>query len=242
MTILLGALLLIVTPTALRGQERDTRPQPPTLQVTGIGIVDREPERANVLLAVESLESTARQASQANATKMDAVMAALRGLGITPPRVKTISYYLQPEYASERGGREPRIVGYRAVNMVQVRVDTITRVGAVIDGAIGAGANRVANLSFELRDPDAAWLEAHRIAISKARAQAEVVAAAAGQRLGPPLTIHTSPQEIPYERFRVLRATATMAPPPAPPPPTPIEPGMVTSIARVTITYRLDQP
>jgi uncharacterized protein YggE len=239
MRTVLSALLLTVIPIALRAQEPETRPQPRTLHVTGVGTIEREPERANILLAVESLESTARQASQANATKMDAVLVALRRLGIMPPRVKTISYYLRPEYAADRGGREPRIVGYRAVNMVQVRVDTITRVGAVIDAAIGAGANRVANLSFELRDPDAARIEALRIAVSKARAEAQAIAAAAGQRLGPPLTIHSSYQPIPY--MDMQRGMAEMAAA-VPAPPTPIEPGMVSLMATVSIAYRLDNP
>jgi hypothetical protein len=46
-----------------------------------------------------------------------------------------------------RTGREPpRIVAYRAVNMVQVTVDTVARMGGIIDTAIGSGANRVANI------------------------------------------------------------------------------------------------
>jgi len=232
-------LALFMVPSQVWAQEPQ-RPAERTVVVSANATVEREPERAVLLLAVESTGGTARVAAQANATKMDALVAALRRLGISGPNVRTTAYELQPQYSQpdrQNPGAQTRIVGYRAVNMVQVTVDTVTRVGGIIDATIQAGANRVAGLNFELRDPDAARVDALRRAVAKARAEAEAIAQAAGQRLGDPLTIITSGYAEPRMYRRDMMAEAVMSAPP----PTPIEPGTLSIGASVTITYRLER-
>jgi uncharacterized protein YggE len=211
----------------------------PKVTVTATATVEREPERAVVLLAVESQAQTAEQAAAANATKMDAVIAALRRLGIAGPAVRTVSYELQPQYSQpgrDDPQRPPVISAYRAINMVQVRVDTVARAGSVVDAALKAGANRVANLYFELRDPEAARLEAVRAAVRKAQAEAQIMAETAGQRLGAPLQMNSGGYAIPRAYDRAVEM-AMQAPAAAP---TPIEPGVLSVGATVTITYRLE--
>jgi uncharacterized protein YggE len=226
--------LALVLPCAAVAQ--NVTPPQRTITVSATATVEREPERAVLLLAVESTGTTAQQAAQANATRMDALIAALKQLRIAGPLIRTTAYELHPEYANERPQPAerpgpPRIVGYRAVNMVQVIIDSVPRVGAVIDGAIRAGANRVADLRFELKDPQAARAEALRLAVARARSEAESTALAAGQRLGPPLTITTHGQPQPMDRMAMARAAEAV--------PTPIEAGTLTVAASVTITYRL---
>lgn len=236
--------LLLLMPLAVTGQERDREPER-TVTVSATATVEREPEKAMLLLAVESTGATARAASEANATRMAAVIAALRKAGIPDREIRTISYELHPQYAPPPdrprpldASQEPRIVGYRASNMVQVGIDPVSRVGAIIDAAINAGANRVANLTYELRDPDAARRDALRLAIEKARSEAQVMAEAAGQRLGPPLNINTSSYTPPRFAGRVMMDVAQESMLAAP---TPIEPGMLSVSATVNITFRLVQ-
>jgi uncharacterized protein YggE len=210
-----------------------------TINVNAVGTVQREPEKAVITVAVESSAATAQAAAQANAQKMDAVFAALRRVGILPPKVRTISYELQPMYQQpdrENPNRTPRVVGYRAINMVLVEVDTIARVGPVIDATVASGANRIANLSFELRDNESARLEALRIAVGRARAEAELLASAAGQKLGPPINISSSSHWEPRQ-YRMQAMDVAMAAPPAAP--TPIEAGTLTITANVNIVYRM---
>ncbi|MGH7469540.1 MAG: SIMPL domain-containing protein [Longimicrobiales bacterium] len=231
--------LALLVPGAVVAQ--NVTPPERTVVVSATGTVERDPERALLLLAVESTGATAQQATQANATRMDALIAEIRRRGISAAQVRTVSYQLTPEYARspqppvpERQG-PPRIIGYRAANMVQVTIDSVARVGGVIDAAIQAGANRVAGLRFELRDPQSARLEALRLAVLRARGEAEAMASAAGQRLGPPLNINTHGEVEPrgFEMAGVRMDVAQA-------PPTPIEPGTLTITASVTITFRLD--
>ena len=237
--LLVTALMVSATPAF--AQQPTDRPDR-TINVNATGTVQREPERAVLTVAVESNATTAQLAAQANARKMDAVIGALRRLNIAPPKVRTVSYELHPEYAQptrERPNPGLRVIGYRAINMVVVDIDTIARVGAVIDATVAAGANRVHNLSFELRDTESARLEALRLATQRARAEAEVLATAAGQRLGPPLSISSSYYFEP-RRYRMAAEMGgvAMAAPAAMP--TPVEGGTLNIVANVHIVFRME--
>lgn len=237
---ILFAVALASAATPLSAQQPAEKPDR-VINVTGTGTVTREPEKAVITIAVESDAANAQQAAQANARKMEAVFAALRRVGIVPPKVRTIAYELQPVYQQpdrNNPNPAPRVVGYRAINMVLVEVDTIARVGAVIDATVASGANRVANLSFELRDPESARLEALRLAVARARAEAEVLASASGQRLGPPLNISSSSHYEPRQyRMRDMEMAVGAAPPAVP---TPIEAGTLTITANVNMVYRME--
>lgn len=233
MRILLG-LALLAAPAAVSAQEAAAEPR--TITINSTGTVEREPEQGVILLAVESEAPTARAAADANATRMAELVAALREARVPDRQIRTISYELRPEYTrQERATEPPRITAYRAINMVQVTVDTVARMGGVIDAAIASGANRVANISFQLRDSRSAHLEAVALAVANARREAEIIAQAAGERLGHALSITTGGYH---------------APPPAPAPmyrqmdmaqaaPTPIEGGTLAVTASVTIVFRL---
>ncbi|CAN5893364.1 hypothetical protein BH23GEM9_BH23GEM9_02510 [soil metagenome] len=229
----LGLLLL---PAALSAQLPTPVEQPRTLNVNAIGSIEREPEQGIIILAVESEAPTAQAAATANAQRMTRLNAALRQAGIPERSIRTISYELRPEYARDDRGQAARIVAYRAVNMVQVTVDSVPRIGGIIDSAIGNGANRVANIHFQLRDPHSAHIEASTIAVRNARRQAEALAEAAGERLGPALNISTGgysppPPPMPgmaYARAEMMQDVST-----------PIEGGTLTVQAHVSIVYRL---
>jgi uncharacterized protein YggE len=237
--VLLSVLIMSAASAAPSLAQQPERQPDRVINVNAVGTVQREPEKAVITVAVESQSPNAQTAAAANARKMDAVFAALRRMGIVPPKVRTIAYELQPQYAQpdrNNPNPEPKIVGYRAINMVLIDVDTVARAGAVIDGVIAAGANRVTNLSFELRDPESARLEALKIAVGRARAEAEVLATAAGQRLGVPTNISSSSHFQPV-RYQ-MRDQAEMAMAAAPP--TPIEAGMLTITANVNIVYKME--
>jgi uncharacterized protein YggE len=229
--------LLAIAPGMAVAQQVPEREQPRTLTVNGVGTVERAPERARLLVAVESEGQSAAQAGQANAEAMDRVVAALRRAGLSAAQVRTVSYHLNPVYQGPgREGAAPRISGYRAVNMVQITVDSIARLGAIIDATLGAGANRIANLSFELRDYESAQQEALELAVANARRTAVAVARAAGQELGDPLNINMSggvPE--PRPMYDVAMAQERMAAVP-----TPIEGGTLRVTAHVHIVYKLE--
>lgn len=229
-------LALLLLPGTLAAQQQPEMPR--TLTVSAQGTVERAPDQAVLMLAVESEAASARDAARTNATKMERVLAAIRGAGIPANRIRTVGYDLQPVYSrQERAEDPPRIAGYRAVNRVQVTIDALDRVGPALDAAIEAGANRAENLYYQLKDTSAARLEALELATAKARREAEVVARAAGERLGAVQSIHVDsyapPPPRPVEMYARAQAMDAMKLE------TPVEAGTLSVVASVTVVYRL---
>ena len=218
-------------------------PQPTRIVVNAMGSASRAPEQAVVSLAIETAGRSARDAADQNAQVMDRIVAALRRLEIPEDRIRTTAYNMYPEYRHydgrdpEMAQRQPEIIGYRVMNQVSVTVDGASRAGAVIDAALAAGANRVDGLYFQLREneADAVRAEALREAMTRARAEASLLAEAADLQLGAPMEISTSygymPPPMPMPMYD--RAMAQMAPAA----PTPVQPGTVEMQASVNIVY-----
>jgi hypothetical protein len=143
-----------------------------------------------------------------------------------------VSYSLSPNYQYHPNGVEPTITGYTAVNVVEVSLDDLGRMGDVIDAATRAGANRVQGIQFTLRDQDAVRAEALRQAAQRAHAEAEVLAGALNLKILRVLTVEeTSPQIVPVRMFKAVRAMAGAAAEA----PTPVESGTLDVSAQVVL-------
>jgi uncharacterized protein len=227
-------------PAALAAQHQPA--QPDLVHAQGMGSVEVEPDQALLVFAVETLAPTAREASRQNATRMDAVVQALLRAGVPRERIRTVGFDLHPQYAHDRPTdprqqQEPRIIGYRATNRAQLRVDDVAGVGALIDAGIAAGANRVEGLHFTVRNPEAARQQALRQAVEAARAEAAVVAAALGRTLGAATRVDIGGVHMPPPRPMMARAGMEMDMAMAP---TPIEPGRLNVTAHVSAAFRLE--
>lgn len=217
----LAAALLLCPGGALRAQETVRLAPgagPGTIRVAATGEAQATPDRAWVDLGVETSAPTAAAASAENARRMEAVIAALLRAGVQRADVETRDYNVFPDYAPPPEGRgEPVLRGYRVTNVVSARTDAVGRVGAVIDAALGAGANRVHGVRFGLRDPGALRGQAIRQAIERGRREAEIIAASLGLRLGRVLDASTTsepprPMPVMMEAMMSRAADAPSAP------------------------------
>ena len=211
-----------------------------TITVVGVGRERGTPDRAELRVAVEQTAPTAQAASQQAAKAAGQVIEALRKEVGPEGRVDTASYQLTPVYRSDNRtpGRErsPEIVGYTALNQLAVRTRRLDAVGTLIDAAIGAGAARVDTLSFAIAYPAPLQAAALRAAGADAAAQAAAIAESLHVTLRAVVEASTEAMERPLpQRFAtaMMRSEAAMAP-------TPIEPGEVTSEARVRVTYGIE--
>jgi hypothetical protein len=159
-------------------------PQPPDRPVVvtaGEAVVKRAPDRAWVTVSAESRAKAPRDAQRANADAMTAVTAKLKAAGLAADAIRTVGYDVQPEFDFNSGKQTLR--GYVARNTIEVRIDDLTRVGEVVDLAVGSGATSVGGVRFDLKDRAAAEREALRLAVADAKARAEAAAAGAGARV-----------------------------------------------------------
>jgi uncharacterized protein YggE len=152
------------------------------LTVSAFGEVRTAPDMATITIGVQTQGATAAEASTANATRMNAMMAALRRAGIADRDIQTSGLNLNPQYVYEQN-KPPRLNGYNANNQVTVRVMDLARLGATLDAAVTAGANEVQGVAFGLRNPAAAEDEARRRAVAALQAKSAVYAQATGTRV-----------------------------------------------------------
>lgn len=206
-----------------------------TLEVSGTASVTIPADRARASFSVETEAATAQAASAENAELMEAVIRAVRQSQAVGLSVQTSGYAVRPRYVRSAAAnpQEQRIVGYTAVNSVQVTLEDVDAVGRLIDAAISAGANRVASLVFFSSDTEGARLRALADAVSRARAEAAAVADAMDMRLGPALRVRTDSPRQGFQMRATLMETAQAVT-------TPVAPGQLTVSATVTITYRLE--
>ena len=117
------------------------------------------------------------------------------------------------------------------INDVTVEFKRIDQAGPVIDAALAAGANQINSLSFGIASPDSARRVALTAAVAKARADAEVIARAAGGSLGQLIELMAADVFVPPPRPMIAMAKREMAADAVP-----IEPGQET--VRATVTAR----
>jgi uncharacterized protein YggE len=226
-------LALFFAPFTSQSQAINAPLEPvPQITVVGRGETKVSPDRATIQISVQTRGSTAAIAGAANATKQRAVLDALRKLGLTDDQLSTANYNVYPEQRYEPN-RNPVIIGYVATNTIVADVRDLTKVGAVIDASLGAGANLISSLSFYASNLQQARQAAITSAVQAARAEAEVGARAAQGQLGGLLELTIGAYYAPPPRAVMMAAkVADQAAE------TPIQAGLETVTVEVTTRWR----
>src|SRR5690606_1694057 len=133
-TIILAAIgaAFFCTASAARAQAPEPGSGPgwvPEINTSAVGEVKTAPDRAAIVLGVETRAATAAAAGGENARKQTAVIAALRKAGVAESDIATIAYTMTPDTQYDEKTRTSRVVGYVARNMVRVQVKDIQRIG-----------------------------------------------------------------------------------------------------------------
>jgi uncharacterized protein YggE len=160
--------------------------QPPEgrIVVTGEGSVSVTQDYAHIRSGVTTRSRTVKEGVDANSKVMAAIIAALKNAGIEEKDIQTARFSIQPVYASQVSGAEPKLSGYSVSNQVNVTIREIGKVGDVIDRVVAAGATDAGNVSFLVSDASKALDQAREAAIADARRKAEIYAKASDVRLG----------------------------------------------------------
>jgi uncharacterized protein YggE len=226
----LALLMLLVAPMVAHA---DT-PREPRISSVGTGSVSRPPDRAVVSLGASTQAPTSAKAQIDLNLTIDRVIKSLRALGIESLVIQTQSISLSPVHDYGRGGDgPPRLVGYRASNILRARVDDTSKIGPIIDAAVAAGANELHGISFELRDDGPARREALARAARDAREKAETLAEALGLSIVAVAEASVGTPQV-YPVWQAMDGRAPGSPMAAP---TPVEAGDVTVTAQATVVF-----
>jgi uncharacterized protein len=228
----LGALALLILPAVPAAVAQEETPR--RLVVTGTGEASARPDIAVISAGVVVQADSASAALADNTRAMNAVLEELRAAGLAQEDIQTSQFAVTPLYESRQpdpqGIEPPRIVGYQVSNQVTARVREIDRLGATLDALVGAGANSIDGLYFDLADPKQVQGEARDAAVADALAKARRYATAAGVELGEILAIEEGDAFAPPRPMMRAEAMAASVP---------IAPGQTELSASITITFAL---
>ena len=203
---------------------------PPALVSSGHGETRIAPDRATVIVAVETRAATAAAAGAENARISKATMANLRAAGLTEKdQLTTAGYSVTPEYRY-LPNETPKVTGYVARNTIRAEVRRIDDTGKVIDAALRGGATTIAGVQFTASKVDDARRSSIALAVGQACRDADAMARAAGVRLARPIELTTNtmvPGPRPMADFAMARAAK------AEQEPTQLDPGEIIVTADV---------
>ena len=197
------------------------------ITVNGEATVSVAPDAAVIRIGVNSQGKTAREASDANAKEMTAVLAALKDAGIAERDVQTSRLSLQPQFDANKAGSN-RLIGFQATNQVTVRVRATDQLPGIIDRAIGAGANEMSGIEFVVSEQSKLLDQARGEAVADAKRKAEIYAGAAGVKLGRAVSITDDDSNTPPRPIQAMRASGV-----------PVAPGEQKLRVSVTVSYEL---
>lgn len=149
------------------------------------GSVTREvaPDTAFISVGVTTQGKTAEEARNANAKIVDNVITSLENMGISKEEIKTVGYNLYPQYSDAIKGKHI-INGYSMTYSLNVKVQDLEKIGAVIDQMFAEGANNFNGVTFTVSKRKELEREMLALAVKNAEEKAGVVAEAGGRTLG----------------------------------------------------------
>ena len=147
------------------------------LQVSATGQTETKPDEANFSVGVSSIGVTSEAATEGNNQKINAVVTALKGLGVAEADMQT------QQMSVSRIGYGPNRNKFEASNTITIRVRDVSKAGAAIQAATRAGANVLSGPDLRVSDPEAANKGAYAAAYKAARSRADAYAEAAGLKV-----------------------------------------------------------
>jgi len=205
--------------------------------VNGSGKVSAVPDIATLRLGIEAQSTSVAQAQAQAAGAMDKVMKSLTANGVAEKDIQTQTFNISKVTRWNDKEQKEVLIGYRVTNIVQAKIRTMNKVGAIIDAVAEAGGDltRIDGIGFSVEDPTTYNAVARQKAMADAEAKAKQLAQLSGVKLGKPTYISES-SYVPPPIYRATFEKAAGAPAMAE---TPISPGELDITLNVQVVYSI---
>lgn len=206
-----------------------------TFTVGGEGKVSGQPTLAQVDVGLMSEGKEVAEAQGENSRKVNAILVAIKGLGIAEADLQTNQYGIAPKYEYKDG--KQTVVGYTVSQNLNVKVRDLKKVGVVLAKAGELGANQINGVQFTIDDPTSLQQEARKKALADAKQKAAALADALGVRIVRVTTFSESsgPQPVMPYGFRAMEMMDGPAAAPAPD----IQAGSLDVRSHVSVTFEI---
>lgn len=238
-TVFLVVLIIFVGILSLKaGAEyrevgHEPRPQD-TITIDGEGTVSGKPDLARVDIGLYTEGEDVPSVQNANTQKVNAMLAALKDLGIAEADIQTSNYNITPRYQYDEGAQT--VIGYAVSQNLAVKVRDLSKVGTVLSRVGSLGANQVNGVTFTIDDPSSLEQMARKDALEDARKKAEELADALGVKIVRVVTFSESSSGTPTPQPIALRGleaapSSQIAPE--------IQPGSLDVKSNVSVTFEI---
>ncbi len=156
---------------------------PREISVSGEGKAYVKPDIATVNLGVKTEGVKSTDVVDKNNKTVNAIIKAVKDLGVEEKDIKTTQYNLYPQYNyTELKGRI--FTGYVLDQQITVKIRNFDKISDVLDKAASNGATTISDMQFTVDNPETARAEARQKAIDEARQKAQDIAKSSGLSLG----------------------------------------------------------
>jgi uncharacterized protein len=160
-------------------------PRQPTISVMGTGEAELKPDFARIHVTVATQAETVAQASTANNTATERVLARIQGLGIKREDIRTANFQVfQTPQEVGPDGKEVKTPKFSAHHQLRITTRDLDGVGRLAGEILASGDMTFQSVSFGLDRQEQGADKAREAAVRDAKRQADVYAAAAGVSLG----------------------------------------------------------
>lgn len=159
-----------------------------TVSVFGRSTTDVVPDVATIDFGVVTQGRELTKVKEATNQSISNIRQSLRKLGIPEKAVSTSQIELTVRSQSKSKDEGMRFEMYR---QVRVRLEDLSMLGKVIDGAIAAGCNRIRGIRYSSSQADQIMKKLLQEAIADAKEQAEQLAEGFNTRLGSVVSIRS---------------------------------------------------
>ena len=186
----------------------------PEITASGRGEVRLPPTYAILTVNVATRANAAVEAASQNARRVEGIMNGVRSAGLAEKDISTSGYRLEQNYEYLRNA-EARPAGFSATTTIRAEVRSLENLGRVIDAAISGGATGVSGIQFLASNSEEARRSAMADAVRQARAEAEVIARAAGGSLGRLIALNSGgvSQPVPRDMYAANVLASSVASP-----------------------------
>lgn len=201
-----------------------------TVSFVGEGKVKAVPDTARIDIGLVTEGKDTITVQNENSSKMNAVIKFLKDRGISETDVKTSNYSLSPKYEYSKG--KSSLAGYILSQNLTVIVRNLDKIGDILDGAVGSGANRIDSVSLFVDKPEELKNKAREEAVKIAKEKAALASKTVGFRLGRLVNFNEGFSGEPPVFYEALDRGGVAGA-------TQIEPGSQEIKVNVTLTYLL---
>lgn len=228
--LIFGAFIAFITYKNWRGD------YPREITINAQGKAYAKPDVAVTQFGVTTEGKKTQTVVKENTEKMNAVIKAIKDLGVDEKDIQTTAYNLSPQYDWKESGRI--FLGYKLNQQVTVKIRNFEKIGDILDSATEKGVNEIGNLQFTIDDIEKFRAEARVKAIESAKEKAKNMVETAGLKLGKITNIYEDyysyPQPYPYDLEKSMgtgAVTTNFAPE--------IQSGELEITATINLTYRI---